>query len=89
MTKKPTCEEIFEDELTMVHDEIVEPWRWGDVWFEVYHRGVDDTYWSVCYRVSTDGETNELREGLADIHQVRPEKKVVETTEWMTVEEEK
>lgn len=39
---------------------------------EVYHREADDTYWQVSYRMSTDGETNELRDGLAPIVSVYP-----------------
>ncbi len=53
-------------------------WRHGFYRTSVYHRETDGTYWSACYRVSTCGETNELREGTASILQVVP--KQVTTT---------
>lgn len=73
MNDKPTCEELFDE----VHGGPVSreddaSWRHGSYRTEVYHRKSDDTFWMAKYRVSTDGETNELREGLASIDQVWP-----------------
>lgn len=67
----PTCQDIFEDKLEAVHWDSAE-WRHGVLRMEVYYRAEDDTYWRARYRVSTDGETNELREGLASIVRVWP-----------------
>jgi len=50
----------------------IDTWRHGSEMETVYHREADNTYWRAIYRVSTDGETNELKEGNADIHQVKP-----------------
>jgi len=74
----PTCEDLFNEEgFESVHREDDTSWRHGSYVFEVYHRLADDTYWSASYRQSTDGETNELREGFADIGQVEPYTKTV------------
>jgi hypothetical protein len=70
----PTCEQIWNEELgnpVQHHDDA--SWRHGSYRTEVYLRQSDNTYWSANYRVSTDCETNELREGFAKISQVRPE----------------
>ncbi len=47
-------------------------WRHGSYVTEVFRRESDSTFWKATYRLSTDGETNELREGLARIDQVEP-----------------
>ena len=54
-------------------------WRHGSYVDEVFHRASDDTYWMASYRLSTDGETNELHEGDAEIRQVVPQEKTVVT----------
>lgn len=73
MTVAPTCESIFNDELgEAVNRTDDATWRHGSYRSEVYRRESDDTFWLVYYRVSTDGETNELREGFAKISQVWP-----------------
>lgn len=69
----PTNEEICNCDLgdpVFVNDNA--SWRHGSYRTEVYHRKSDGTYWQAKYRVSTDGETNELREGLATIVRVYP-----------------
>lgn len=71
--EQPTCEELFDDELgDPVFREDDASWRHGSYRTEVYSRPSDGTYWCAKYRVSSDGETNELREGLAQIVQVWP-----------------
>ncbi|WP_149648883.1 hypothetical protein [Azospirillum argentinense] len=52
-------------------------WRHGAYITQVFHRAADDTYWRALYCLSTDGETNGLREGDAEITQVRPVEKTV------------
>ena len=74
----PTCEQIFQDELgEPIFSSDDASWRHGSRRTEVYLRTSDHTYWRVHYCVSTDGETNELREGLAQIAQVEPYEKMV------------
>lgn len=73
MATKPTHEQLsdeigFESVLRKADD----GWRHGCDIYEVFQRLEDDTYWAVNYRLSTDGETNELRQGECDITQVRP-----------------
>jgi hypothetical protein len=71
---KPTCEDLYEDTLTYktVSRTTDDSWRHGSYVTQIYHRGSDNTYWEATYRLSSDGETNELREGFADITQVEP-----------------
>lgn len=70
---QPTCEELFEEVgFTEVQRETESGWRHGTDETRVFRRKSDGTFWQVCYRVSTDGETNELREGTAEIGQVKP-----------------
>ena len=85
---KPTCSDLCEEsETTEVYKLVSQnhdtSWRHGTRETDVFHRESDDTYWQAKYRLSTDGETNELREGLADISQVWPQQvmKTVYTTE--------
>lgn len=69
----PTCDELFDEKLgdaVMTEDDT--SWRHGSYRSQVYHRASDDTYWMANYRLSNDGETNELREGCAEIKQVWP-----------------
>lgn len=70
---KPTCQEIYDELLgDPVHTEDDASWRPGFYRTSVYFREEDKTYWMVGYRQSTCGETNELREGTAEITQVEP-----------------
>lgn len=80
----PTCEEICEEELESVEREIDNSWRHGCYIYEVYRRQSDDTYWAVSYRLSTDGETNELREGSAEISQVFPVTETITVTKYVS-----
>ena len=78
--EKPTCEELLEEiGCEKVYSESDTSWRHGSYETGVWHRESDDTFWRAKYRVSTDGETHELRDGEAEetICQVSP--KVVET----------
>lgn len=68
----PNCQDILEDKFGEPIDCELGEWRHGPLRIEVYYRAEDDTYWRARYRVSTDGETNELREGLASIVRVWP-----------------
>lgn len=78
--EKPTCEQLLNEEgLESVWREVDDSWRHGSYVAEVFKRHSDDTFWMASYRLSTDGETNELREGLADISQVVPQEKTVIT----------
>lgn len=73
----PTCEEIWNEKLELIEEATRHGyWRYGSEVKEVYKRD-DGTYWSVGYRRSTDGETNELRDGLATIFQVWPKTRAV------------
>jgi len=80
----PTCEEIRDDQLKSVDREVDNSWRHGCYINEVYYREADDTYWNVSYRLSTDGETYELREGSADISQVFPVTETVTITKYVS-----
>ena len=78
--KVPTCEEIWngrEDEFEQVHRKDDTSWRHGSYVWAVFKRISDNTFWCASYRESNDGETNELREGYANISQVKPVEKVV------------
>ena len=80
----PTCEQIFDEEgLKRVHNESDSSWRHGSYEYSVYHRESDNTYWGVSYRLSSDGETNELRDGDAEISQVEP--KQVTVTQYVSI----
>jgi hypothetical protein len=73
MVQAPTCEELWNEELGDAIWQDADPsWRHGCYINEVYKRESDGTYWRASYRRSTDGETNELREGTAKIVQVEP-----------------
>lgn len=80
--KIPTHEELSSEKLTCVSNRILDDWRHGVVRSAVFYRASDGTYWKVIYRVSTDGETNELADGTAGIFKVRPVSVVV--TEYVT-----
>lgn len=74
----PTCSDLFNELLPLVDTKDDMSWRHGSRRTEVFHRESDNTFWSAYYCVSTDGETNELREGMAEISRVVP--KQVTTT---------
>jgi hypothetical protein len=71
-TTAPTCEQLFNEELPLADRKTDDSWRHGVHVTEVYRRDEDGTFWQAKYRLSTDGETNELREGDAKIVQVFP-----------------
>lgn len=74
----PTCEDLRnKKEYKKVHSESDTSWRHGSYEFDVYHRASDNTYWGASYEKSSDGETNGLREGTADISRVYPHQKVM------------
>lgn len=74
----PTCEQLCEEDgFERVHREADPSWRHGSYVTDVYRRTKDNTYWQASYCLSGDGETNELREGLADILQVVPVQKTI------------
>lgn len=72
MTLIPTCEQLWNEELEEIQEKVVDKWRHGVVVETIYKREEDATFWMASYRRSTDGETNELREGDAEICQVEP-----------------
>lgn len=76
----PTKEQLFEEELEEVLDSVHTGWRHGATHITTYHRFEDNTYWEAVYRVSTDGETHELRDedyGMCRIYQVEPYEETV------------
>lgn len=73
----PTCEQLWNEGLQSVMVKTDASWRHGSHIIEVFHRESDNTYWRANYRRSSDGETNELREGLAQITQVEPYERTV------------
>lgn len=82
---KPTCDELCEEVgFEKVDRETDDSWRHGVRVTEVYKRESDGTFWQVKYRLSTDGECNELREGIAKIAQVIPTEVVI--TKYVTFE---
>lgn len=52
-------------------------WRHGHTTTTVWQRADDGTFWESTYRVSTDGEVHELRDGDAEVRQVWPVVKTV------------
>jgi hypothetical protein len=86
MTLVPTCEDLFRhdegDVYIEVQHETETGWRHGHYVCDVFHRASDDSYWSASYRVSTGGDTNELREGFAEISRVIPVEKTIVITEY-------
>ena len=68
----PTCEQVYEDDDLRLINETRGPWRHGSYITAVYLRKADGTYWKARYALSSDGETNGLREGDASISQCWP-----------------
>lgn len=80
----PTCEQINDGDGFLrlrVNQEPWrqnrEPWRHGNYITAIFMRESDNACWKVQYALSTDGETNELREGTAQISQCWPYEKTV------------
>ena len=77
-TSKPTCEEIWNEQLDLVERSVHPIWRHGSRIVEVYKRNEDDTFWRANYAenssdagIQSEG-FNELRDGIALITQVFP-----------------
>jgi hypothetical protein len=71
--KPPTCDQLCDEDGCKVVSRSSDPsWRHGSRETTVFHRESDGTFWEAHYRVSTDGETHELREGEATIRRVYP-----------------
>jgi hypothetical protein len=81
--ESPTCEQLIDEEGSCndgfkLISRISDPsWRHGTRETQVFLRESDQTFWEAKFRLSTDGETNELREGLAKIRQVQPKEKMI------------
>ena len=73
----PTCKQLCNEDLELIEHKVDDGWRHGFYVTRIYQRDEDGTFWRASYRMSTDGETNELREGLARIAQVFPREKTV------------
>lgn len=80
--KNLDAQTIIDENLSPVWREADDSWRHGSYITEVYKREEDDTYWMAQYRLSTDGETDELREGFAVIQQCWP--KTITTVAYTT-----
>jgi hypothetical protein len=80
---QPTRVQLCDEELQSIQKTDESGWRHGVDREEIFYRQEDETYWSVGYRVSTDGETHGLRDGDYTIFQVRPIK--VEVTSYVKV----
>jgi hypothetical protein len=75
---KPTAKQLWNEELDEpIWHEDTTGWRHGYYTNQVYLRKEDNTYWMASYEVSTDGETNGLREGTAKIVQCMPFTKTI------------
>lgn len=73
----PTVEDWAEGYIESVLQEIDNSYRHGCYVYEVFHRDVDDTYWSVSYKESGDGEENSLRDGEVKFSRVFKQTRVV------------
>lgn len=81
----PSHAELYDEiGVTLVQREVEDGWRHGCDIKAVYHRPSDDTYWLANYRLSTDGETNELCEEMCPITRVEPRE--VTTTVYVVAE---
>jgi hypothetical protein len=89
MVVKPTVEEIRQaymelegggDDFEFVNEEADPSWRHGCYMTTVYKRLSDQTYWSVNWQLSGDGEYNSIRDkeiSDMDIYQVEPYEQVI------------
>lgn len=84
MTDKPTVQQIFEEELKQVYSEADPSWRHGCYMMDVYLREEDDTYWSVNYQLSGDGEYNTLRDDPQFVEFIQVWPRAVTVTEYTT-----
>jgi hypothetical protein len=92
----PTHEDLYETrglndddpewDYVLVEKEADPSWRHGCYMSSTWKRKSDNTFWFASYCVSTDGETNELRDGECDIIRVYPVTKTVQVTEYVTKE---
>lgn len=84
-TKIPECADLYEEAgYTEIETSVIDTWRWGTVNETIYQSDENpNEFWAASYRVSTDRETDELREGDAQIYQV--EKREVTTYKWFPV----
>ena len=74
----PKKEQLLEEDGLKVVSRISDPsWRHGTYETKVFCRGEDNTFWEVKFQLSTDGETNGLREGEYLIRQVTPQEKTI------------
>ena len=81
---EPTQDELLdEDGLNSVLREADDSYRHGSYIYQVFHRPIDNTYWSVTYALSTDGEEHGLRDGEYDINEVVPREII--TTKYVSV----
>ena len=87
---KPTHEELRESSwedngFKAVLRTTDDSWRHGVRVHQVFCRKADMTYWAVDYRLSTDGECDELAEGECKIEQAWAHDEVVTVTTYTTV----
>jgi len=69
----PTCKELMDEmEVAKVSHTALDTWRHGCRVTDVFYRPADNTHWQAEYRLSTDQETNELKEAVAKITEVIP-----------------
>ena len=80
----PTYDELWE-ECDEIEETTIGHWRHGRIMKTVWQRPSDETYWLAKYRVSTDGESNDLRDGLREPIQVMPEMVTIERREWVPI----
>lgn len=81
----PTTQDWRDGLIESVQEELDGSYRHGNYVYEVFHRDTDDTYWSVNYSVSGDGEQHGLRDDEhCGFSQVYPHKKVVTVVEYLT-----
>lgn len=80
----PTCDELYEwndkrvteYDFETVSEHSDNSWRHGTRETVVFRRKSDGTFWEAKYRLSTDQECNELREGYAMIRRVYPHREM-------------
>lgn len=73
--------------LEEVYEEIDDSWRHGNNMVTVF-KDEDGRYWEAHYRVSGDGEYHGIRDNEFEFFEVKPVKKVVEITEYVSIANE-